>query len=133
MVRGDTSKYSNKQKLAATALVRNYINQGLSKLEAERRAWANILSRDVIERRKSAGTRSAGNSARKSTARRKVAAKTLLAKKASSIATSGTRKKAAAGRVTTRKTAAGRTTTRRVTRTAASRRRTLDTNLPFLE
>ena len=42
MPRGDKSKYTDKQKRQAEHIEEGYEEQGLSKEEAERRAWATV-------------------------------------------------------------------------------------------
>jgi plasmid stabilization system protein ParE len=42
MPRGDKSKYTDKQKRQATHIEKGYESRGVSKDEAEKRAWATV-------------------------------------------------------------------------------------------
>ena len=46
MPRGDKSSYTDKQKRKADHIEESYEKRGLSKKEAERRAWATVNSQD---------------------------------------------------------------------------------------
>ena len=46
MPRGDKSKYTSKQKRQANDIEKGYEKRGVSKTEAERRAWATVNKQD---------------------------------------------------------------------------------------
>ncbi|WP_165397128.1 hypothetical protein [Legionella sainthelensi] len=46
MTQGDKSKYTNKQKRKAEHIEKGYEKKGISKKEAERRAWATVNKED---------------------------------------------------------------------------------------
>jgi plasmid stabilization system protein ParE len=46
MARGDKSKYTDKQKREAGHIEKGYEDKGVSKEEAERRAWATVNKQD---------------------------------------------------------------------------------------
>jgi plasmid stabilization system protein ParE len=46
MARGDKSKYTSKQKRKAEHIEKGYKKRGVSKKEAERRAWATVNKSD---------------------------------------------------------------------------------------
>ncbi len=46
MSRGDKSAYTDKQKRKAEHIEETYEKQGLSEMEAERRAWATVNRQD---------------------------------------------------------------------------------------
>lgn len=63
MPRGDKSKYTNKQERKADHIEEGYEKRGVSKKEAERRAWATVNKDD------GGGKRSGGSGRGKSTGR----------------------------------------------------------------
>ena len=80
MPQGDKSAYTDKQKRKAQHIEEGYVERGLSRDEAERRAWATVNKEDVggklsgsgrARSRRSAQPRaSRANMARRSTKRR---------------------------------------------------------------
>ena len=113
MPRGDKSSYSGKQKRQAEHIEEGYEKRGVSKKEAERRAWATVnketgggnksgSGRGVPDTNVSSkrGGRIGGPHGGKASASRPAAARSRSAKKAAA-----TRKRNAAARSGTRKTA----------------------------
>jgi hypothetical protein len=113
MPRGDKSSYTNKQKRKAEHIEEGYEKRGISKDEAERRAWATVnketgggnksgSGRGVKDTNVSArrGGRIGGPRGGKAAASRPAAARSRSAKKAAA-----TRKRKAAARSGARKTA----------------------------
>jgi len=78
MARGDKDKYSDKQKRKAEHIEESYENKGVSKTEAEKRAWATV-------NKQSGGGERGGSSSHKSekakTAARKDSANKAVATK----------------------------------------------------
>ena len=112
MPRGDKSSYTNKQKRKAEHIEEGYEKRGVSKDEAERRAWATVnketgggnksgSGRGVKDTNVSAkrGGRIGGPRGGKAAASRPAAARSRSAKKAAA-----TRKRKAAARSSARKT-----------------------------
>jgi len=112
MPRGDKSSYTSKQKRKAEHIEEGYEKRGVSKDEAERRAWATVnketgggnksgSGRGVKDINVSAkrGGRIGGPRGGKAAARRPAAARSRSAKKAAA-----TRKRKAAARSSARKT-----------------------------
>lgn len=62
MAVGDKSKYTDKQKRQARSIAESYIDNGVSKSEAEERAWATV-------NKLTGGGRKQGGSGRKKTSR----------------------------------------------------------------
>ena len=113
MSRGDKSSYSGKQKRQAEHIEEGYEKRGVSKKEAERRAWATVnketgggnksgSGRGVPDTNVSSkrGGKIGGPRGGKASASRPAAARSRSAKKAAA-----TRKRNAAARSGTRKTA----------------------------
>ena len=113
MPRGDKSSYSGKQKRQAEHIEEGYEKRGVSKKEAERRAWATVnketgggnksgSGRGVPDTNVSSkrGGKIGGPRGGKASASRPAAARSRSAKKAAA-----TRKRNAAARSGTRKTA----------------------------
>lgn len=69
MPRGDKSAYTDKQKRKATHIEESYEDRGLSRDEAERRAWATVNKQDGGGRK--TGSARKGTSGRKKSAARK--------------------------------------------------------------
>ena len=124
MPRGDKSAYTSRQKRKASHIEEGYEDRGLSKKEAQRRAWATVnkeegggnksgSGRGVRDTNVSAkrGGRIGGPRGGAASARRSKAAKSRSAKKAAA-----TRKR--------RATAKRRTVTRRTMRKAKTRKAT---------
>jgi plasmid stabilization system protein ParE len=112
MPRGDKSSYTDKQKRKAEHIEEGYEKRGVSKDEAERRAWATVnketgggnksgSGRGVEDTNVAAkkGGRIGGPRGGKAAARRPAAARSRSAKKAAA-----TRKRKAAARSSARKT-----------------------------
>jgi hypothetical protein len=112
MPRGDKSSYTDKQKRKAEHIEEGYEKRGISKDEAERRAWATVnketgggnksgSGRGVEDTNVAAkkGGRIGGPRGGKAAARRPAAARSRSAKKAAA-----TRKRKAAARSSARKT-----------------------------
>ena len=57
MARGSKKKYTRKQKRKASKIERGYKKRGVSKKEAERRAWATVNKSDRGGRKKGGGGR----------------------------------------------------------------------------
>jgi hypothetical protein len=57
MARGSKKKYTRKQKRKASKIERGYRKGGVSKKEAERRAWATVNKTDKGGRKKGGGGR----------------------------------------------------------------------------
>lgn len=57
MARGSKKKYTRKQKRKASKIERDYRKRGVSKKEAERRAWATVNKSDKGGRKKGGGGR----------------------------------------------------------------------------
>ena len=55
MPRGEKSKYTNKQKRKAEHIEEGYKKRGVSRKEAERRAWATVNKSDKGGRKKGGG------------------------------------------------------------------------------
>jgi plasmid stabilization system protein ParE len=70
MPRGSKASYSPKQKRKAEHIEEGYEDRGLSRKEAERRAWATVNKQDGGARRKSRSTSKSRKSS-KSTGRKK--------------------------------------------------------------
>lgn len=68
MPRGDKSAYTDKQKRKATHIEESYEDRGLSRDEAERRAWATVNKQDGGGRK--TGSTRKGTSGRKKSAAR---------------------------------------------------------------
>ena len=113
MPRGDKSSYTNKQKRKAQHIEEGYMERGVSRDEAERRAWATVnketgggnksgSGRGVKDTNVSAkrGGRIGGPRGGKAAASRPAAARSRSAKKAAA-----TRKRKVASRPGARKTA----------------------------
>jgi hypothetical protein len=130
MPRGDKSSYTDKQKRKAEHIEEGYEKRGISKDEAERRAWATVnketgggnksgSGRGVEDTNVAAkkGGRIGGPRGGKAAARRPAAARSRSAKKAAA-----TRKRKAAARSSARKTtrSGARKTARSGTKTARS-------------
>ena len=81
MPRGDKSSYTGKQKRKAEHIEEGYRKRGVSKKEAESRAWATVNSEDRGGKKSGSGRGKAGN---KAASRRggKVAATRKTARKA---------------------------------------------------
>lgn len=81
MARGDKSSYTNKQKRKAEHIEEGYRERGVSKKEAESRAWATVNAEDRGGKRSGSGR---GKKSSKAPARRggKVAAARKTARKA---------------------------------------------------
>ena len=80
MPRGDKSSYTSKQKRQAGDIERNYERKGISKAEAERRAWATVNKTSGGGKKSGSGKKS---SAKKSPSKKTVAKKTGTPRKAS--------------------------------------------------
>ena len=140
MPRGDKSAYNGKQKRQAEHIEQSYEEAGVSKEEAERRAWATVNKQDggakpgpkakhparsqtatkKAPARKTAARKTATKTtAAKKTTAKKAAAKTTAAKKTTArktAATKSTRRKPAA-----RKTAAAKSSAKKTARKTAKR------------
>ena len=68
MARGSKKKYTRKQKRKASKIERGYKKRGVSRKEAERRAWATVNKSDRGGRKKGGGDR--GKKRSKSSARK---------------------------------------------------------------
>ena len=132
MPRGDKSSYTSKQKRKAEHIEEGYEKRGISKDEAERRAWATVnketgggnksgSGRGVNDTNVAAkkGGRIGGPRGGKAAARRPAAARSRSAKKAAA-----TRKRKTAARSSARRTtrSGARKTTRSGVRKAARKR-----------
>ena len=62
MPRGDKSSYTNKQKRKAGHIEEGYEKRGVSKKEAERRAWATVNKQEGGGRKRGSARRSASRS-----------------------------------------------------------------------
>src|SRR5262245_31898229 len=92
MARGDKSKYTSKQKRQAGKIEKGYKKRGVSKGEAERRAWATVNRMSGGGRRKGgsgrgratnkAPARKGGRIGGRSAAKRSAAARSASARKA---------------------------------------------------
>jgi plasmid stabilization system protein ParE len=91
MPRGDKSSYTNKQKRKARHIEEGYMERGVSRDEAERRAWATV-NKETGGGNKS-GSGRGGRLGGRAAARRPAAARSRSAKKAAA-----TRKRRAASR-----------------------------------
>jgi hypothetical protein len=83
MARGDKSKYTDKQKRTAHKIERGYEDRGVSKGEAERRAWATV--------NKNTGGGKKGGSGSKSSSSRGSSSKSSSSKSSSSKKSSGSK------------------------------------------
>lgn len=82
MPRGDKSSYTSKQKRQAGDIEKSYERKGVSKSEAERRAWATVNKTSGGGLKKPASRKSATKkSAKKKSATKKTGAKRSAAKK----------------------------------------------------
>ena len=108
MPRGDKSSYTNKQKRKAEHIEEGYEKRGVSKDEAERRAWATVNKETGGGNKSGSGrgvkdtnvsAKKGGRIGGKAAARRPAAARSRSAKKAAA-----TRKRKAAARSSARKT-----------------------------
>lgn len=61
MPRGDKSKYSDKQKRKAEHIEEGYEDRGVSKKEAERRAWATVNKESGGGKKSGSGRGKKGN------------------------------------------------------------------------
>jgi hypothetical protein len=66
MAQGSKKKYTRKQKRKASKIERDYRKSGVSKKEAERRAWATVNKSDKGGRKKGGGGRGKGRSKKSS-------------------------------------------------------------------
>ena len=91
MPRGDKSKYSSKQKRQAEHIEEGYEKRGISRKEAERRAWATVNAETHGGKKSGSGrgkkeshapSRKGGRLGGKAAARRPAAARSRSAKKA---------------------------------------------------
>jgi len=82
MPRGDKSSYTSKQKRQAEDIEKGYERTGISKKEAERRAWATVNKMSGGGKKSGSGKKTASKrSASKKTASKRPAAKTSGARK----------------------------------------------------
>jgi hypothetical protein len=65
MPRGDKSSYTSKQKRQAAKIEKGYKRRGVSKREAERRAWATVNKQTGGGKRSGSGRRKSKTTARK--------------------------------------------------------------------
>ena len=91
MLRGDKSKYSDKQERQADHIAESYESRGVSEDEAERRAWATVNKETGGGKKSGAGrgqavnhapSRKGGRLGGKASAARPAAARSAAAKKA---------------------------------------------------
>jgi hypothetical protein len=91
MARGSKAKYTSKQKRQAEKIGKGYKRRGVSRGEAERRAWATVNSMSGGGRRKGSGrgratnkapARKGGRIGSRSVAKRSAAARSASARKA---------------------------------------------------
>lgn len=61
MSQGDKSSYTDKQKRKAAHIEEGYEDRGLSKKEAERRAWATVNKQDGGGKKSGSGRKSSSN------------------------------------------------------------------------
>jgi hypothetical protein len=87
MPRGDKSAYTGKQKRQAEHIQQDYEDRGLSKHEAERRAWATVNKETGGGKKSGGGRKTAGRNAVKKAATRKVVKKAAPRKAAKKTAT----------------------------------------------
>jgi hypothetical protein len=88
MPRGDKSAYSGKQKRKAEHIEEGYEDSGVSKKEAERRAWATVNKQDggakpgpkAKHPRRAAAKKASRPAAKKTSARKSAASKTTARK-----------------------------------------------------
>jgi plasmid stabilization system protein ParE len=77
MARGSKSSYTNKQKRKASHIEKGYEKRGVSKKEAEERAWRTV-------NKQSGGGKKSGSGRKKSTARKSSSRKSTTRRKSSS-------------------------------------------------
>lgn len=91
MARGDKSKYTDKQERKADHIAEGYKHRGVSKKEAERRAWATVNKEDCGGKKSGSGrgkpsnhasSRKGGRIGGTAAANRPAAARSASAKKA---------------------------------------------------
>jgi len=75
MPQGDKSSYSNKQKRKAEHIEDSYRKRGVSKGEAEERAWRTVNKQDGGAKKKRSSNRRKSSGSRKRTARRRSASR----------------------------------------------------------
>ncbi|MBA3563827.1 MAG: hypothetical protein H0W33_07445 [Gammaproteobacteria bacterium] len=66
MPRGDKSSYTGKQKRKAGKIEKGYKKKGISKDEAERRAWATVNKQEGGGKKKKSGSKKKGGGRKKS-------------------------------------------------------------------
>lgn len=66
MPRGDKSAYTDKQKRQAEHIEQGYIERGLSREEAERRAWATVNKESGGGKRSGSGRKGSSGGGKKS-------------------------------------------------------------------
>jgi plasmid stabilization system protein ParE len=75
MPQGDKSSYSNKQKRKAEHIEDSYRKRGVSKGEAEERAWRTVNKQDRGAKKKRSSSRRKSSGSRKRTTGRKSASR----------------------------------------------------------
>ncbi|HJU40738.1 MAG TPA: hypothetical protein VJ724_14305 [Tahibacter sp.] len=80
MPRGDKSAYSGKQKRKAEHIEEGYVERGVSRQEAERRAWATVNKQDGGAKPGPKAKHPQRAAAKKSAAKKKTAARKRAAK-----------------------------------------------------
>ena len=92
MPRGDKSSYTDKQKRKAEHIEESYEDRGVSKGEAEERAWRTVNKQDKGGKKSGTGRKSAKKSGSKKSASKKSSSKKSGSKKSGGAKKSGGRK-----------------------------------------